>query len=75
MVAVLFKLMGGAVSGAVTQATSNGTATQLSAGFAFDLALFLLMLSFEIPKLAGMFGGGSGATGTSAMKTAMRFIP
>jgi hypothetical protein len=33
------------------------------------------MLSFEIPKLAAMFGNGSGATGTSALKTAMRFIP
>ncbi|BCG05566.1 hypothetical protein PPGU19_101340 (plasmid) [Paraburkholderia sp. PGU19] len=75
MVAVLFKLMGGAISSAVGQATSNGTKTQLSAGFAFDLALFLLMLSFEIPKLAAMFGSGSGATGTSALKTAMRFIP
>jgi hypothetical protein len=75
MVAVLYTLMGSAISGAVGRATSNGTATQLSAGFAFDLALFLLMLSFEIPKLAGMFGGGSGATGTTALKTAMRFIP
>lgn len=75
MVAVLYALMGGAISGAVRQATNNGSGTQLSAGFAFDLALFLLMLSFEIPKLAGMFGSGSGATGTSALKTAMRFIP
>ncbi|MCC8397310.1 type IV secretion system protein [Paraburkholderia sp. MMS20-SJTR3] len=75
MVAVLYALMGGAISGAVKTATDNGTATQLSAGYAFDLALFLLMLSFEIPKLAGMFGSGSGATGTTALKQAMKIIP
>lgn len=34
------------------------------------ISMFALLLSFEIPKLAGMFGGGAGATG-SALKSAV----
>jgi len=33
-----------------------------------DLAIFVLLVSFEIPKIAGMFGGGANASGAALGK-------
>lgn len=74
MVAVLIKLLGSNIATAVQRATNVSGATSTGA-YAFDLAVFILLLSFEIPKLAGMFGSGAGATGTGALKLARSFIP
>jgi hypothetical protein len=74
MVAVLVKLLGANITNAVQNATKLTGAT-VTGAYAFDLAVFVLLLSFEIPKLAGMFGSGAGATGTGAMKLARSFIP
>lgn len=74
MVAVLIKLLGSNIATAVQRATNVSGATATGA-YAFDLAVFILLLSFEIPKLAGMFGSGAGATGTGALKLARSFIP
>jgi type IV secretory pathway VirB6-like protein len=74
MVAVLVKLLGSNITNAVHNATQLSGAT-VTGAYAFDLAVFILLLSFEIPKLAGMFGSGAGATGTGAMKLARSFIP
>jgi hypothetical protein len=74
MVAVLMKLMGTNISSAVHNATTVGSSTQVSGAYVFDLAVFILLLSFEIPKLAGMFGSGAGATGTGALKLARGFL-
>ncbi|MFL9911944.1 type IV secretion system protein [Paraburkholderia sp. RL17-337-BIB-A] len=74
MVAVLMKLMGTNISSAVTKVTTVGGSTQVSGAYVFDLAVFILLLSFEIPKLAGMFGSGAGASGTGALKLMKGFI-
>ncbi|EIM98697.1 hypothetical protein WQE_22838 [Paraburkholderia hospita] len=74
MVAVLVKLMGANITNAVQNATKLTGAT-VTGAYAFDLAVFVLLLAFEIPKLAGMFGSGAGATGTGALKLAKSFIP
>jgi type IV secretory pathway VirB6-like protein len=74
MVAVLVKLVGANITNAVQNATPASGAT-VTGAYAFDLAVFVLLLSFEIPKLAGMFGTGAGATGTGALKMAKNLIP
>ncbi|MBN3754249.1 type IV secretion system protein [Paraburkholderia sp. Tr-20389] len=74
MVAVLVKLVGANIANAVSKATPASGAT-VTGAYAFDLAVFVLLLAFEIPKLAGMFGSGAGATGTGALKLAKSFIP
>jgi hypothetical protein len=73
MVAVLLKLVGSAISTSVTKATAVGGTTTVNGAYVFDLAVFVLLLSFEIPKLAGMFGSGAGASGTGALKLARSF--
>lgn len=75
MVAVLIKLVGSNISNALTAATKAGSHTQVSGSYVFNLAFFVLLLSFEIPNLAGMFGSGAGASGTGALKLARSFIP
>lgn len=74
MVAVLVKLVGTSISSALSNATRVGSSTQVSGAYVFDLAIFVLLLSFEIPKLAGMFGSGAGASGTGALKLARGFL-
>ena len=74
MVAVLIRLLGANIANAVHSVTPVSGATTTGA-YAFDLAIFILLLSFEIPKLAGIFGGGAGATGAGALKLARSFIP
>jgi hypothetical protein len=75
VVAVLIKLVGTSISDAVSKATHVGGSTTVNGAYVFDLAVFVLLLSFEIPKLATIFGGGATATGTGALKLASKFIP
>lgn len=51
------------VNTALSTALANGTSTAEAATYVMDLAIFVLLLSFEIPKMAGMFGGGANASG------------
>lgn len=74
MVAVLVKLVGANITSAVKNATKYSGAT-ITGAYAFDLAIFVLLLSFEIPKLAGMFGTGAGATGTGGLKMVRNLLP
>jgi type IV secretory pathway VirB6-like protein len=75
VVSVLIKLVGASITEAVAKATQVGGSTTVNGAYVFDLAVFVLLLSFEIPKLATIFGGGATATGTGAMKLASKFIP
>jgi hypothetical protein len=68
--ATMLKLVTGSLVNAVRDAASQGLTTALSAGYVFDLAFFVFLVSFEIPKIAGMFGGGSGASGAALGKVA-----
>jgi hypothetical protein len=44
----------------------------MNAAYVFDLAVFVLLLSLEIPKLAGIFGGGASASGTAGVRMATK---
>jgi hypothetical protein len=68
--AIMMKLVTGTLVNAVKDATDAGLTTALSAGYVFDLTFFVFLVSFEIPKIAGMFGGGTGATGGALAKLA-----
>jgi TrbL/VirB6 plasmid conjugal transfer protein len=72
-VAILMKLMGHAIADSVA-ASAQHAGTTVNSGFVFNLAVFILLLSFEIPKLAGIFGGGASATGTGPLKLARGFF-
>jgi hypothetical protein len=68
--AIMMRLVTGSLVNAVQAAANAGLTTAYSAGYVFDLAFFVFLVSFEIPKIAGMFGGGSGATGGALAKLA-----
>jgi hypothetical protein len=68
--AIMMKLVTGSLVNAVQAATNAGLTTAYSAGYVFDLAFFVFLVSFEIPKIAGMFGGGTGASGAMIGKVA-----
>ena len=71
-VAILMRLMGQAIRDSVA-ASAPHAGTTINSGFVFNLAVFVLLLSFEIPKLASIFGGGANVTGTGALKLARSF--
>lgn len=62
--AILMRLVTGNMVSAVQDAAKMGLSTTGAAAQVFDLALFVFLLSFEIPKIAGMFGGGANASGS-----------
>ncbi|SAK73453.1 TrbL/VirB6 plasmid conjugal transfer protein [Caballeronia pedi] len=68
IVAILVKLVGESISSAITKATQVGGTTTMNGAYVLDLSVFVLLLSFEIPKLATIFGGGATATGTGPLK-------
>ena len=55
---------------AVHDAAALGLTTSGAAAQVFDLAFFVFLVSFEIPKIAGMFGGGANASGAVIGKIA-----
>ena len=69
VVQILMGLVGTSITSALKTATTVGGHTTMNAAYVFDLAVFVLLLSLEIPKLAGIFGGGASASGTSGVKT------
>jgi hypothetical protein len=68
IVAILVKLVGESISSAITKATQVGGTTTMNGAYVLDLSVFVLLLSFEIPKLATIFGGGATAAGTGPLK-------
>lgn len=68
--AILARLVMGSLSSAITAATANGLSTSYGATYVMDLSLFIFLLSFEIPKMAGIFGGGANASGSLIKKAA-----
>jgi hypothetical protein len=70
IVQVLMGLVGTSIESALHNATTVGAHTTMNAAYVFDLAVFVLLLSMEIPKLAGIFGGGASASGTSGVRAA-----
>lgn len=68
--AILLKLVAASLNTAIAGAVATGLSTAEGASYVFDLALFVFLLSFEIPKMAGMFGGGANASGSMMKKAA-----
>jgi hypothetical protein len=68
--AILMKLVAASLNSAIADATAIGLSTAEGASYVFDLSLFVFLLSFEIPKMAGMFGGGANASGSMMKKAA-----
>jgi hypothetical protein len=61
--AILSQLVAGSLNDAMAAAVGEGLSTSYGATYVMDLSFFVFLLSFEIPKMAGMFGGGASASG------------
>ncbi|MCK4118411.1 type IV secretion system protein [Ralstonia nicotianae] len=62
--AIIARLVTASFASALRDVNTIGTDTMAGACFALVLSLFLLFVSFEIPKVAGsLFGNGAGITG------------
>lgn len=68
--AILMKLVSGSLLTAITAGSKVGLSTPEGATYVMDLSIFVFLLSFEIPKIAGMFGGGANASGSALGKVA-----
>lgn len=68
--AILMRLVTHSLIEAVQEAANMGLSTSGAGGYVFDLAVFVFLVSFEIPKIAGMFGGGANASGSMVGKVA-----
>ena len=68
--AILMKLVSGSLLTAITAGKQIGLSTPEGASYVMDLSIFVFLMSFEIPKIAGMFGGGANASGSFVGKVA-----
>jgi hypothetical protein len=80
--AIMSKLVAQVIITDLTTKTAGGTTTQATAIYCFCVSIFLLLISLEIPKIAGaIFGGGASAGGVGpsmvvkAAKGAASLIP
>ncbi len=62
--AILMRLITHTLTDAIQTSVQKGLSTPGAAAYVFDLSLFVFLVSFEIPKMAGMFGGGANASGS-----------
>jgi hypothetical protein len=72
--AILTKLVTSSIVTALTDASQRGVSTVEASMYVMDLSFFVLMLSFEIPKIASMFGGGAAASGGGAASKAAKLL-
>ncbi|HDR8964668.1 type IV secretion system protein [Burkholderia vietnamiensis] len=68
--ACMQRLVGGSLATAISTASGLGLSTPMAATNVMSLAIFMLLLAFEIPKMASMFGGGANASGSALGKAA-----
>ncbi len=75
--AILVRLVTGSITTALAGAQQIGLSTAYGSAYVLDLSFFVLLLAFEIPKMAGIFGGGASASGSilGKMATAATKIP
>jgi len=69
---ILVSLVGKSIASALSTA-SGAYLTNQGASLVLDLSLFVLLLAFEIPKMANMFTGGGNVSG-SAFKTLTKTV-
>ena len=71
--AVMARLVSSALVSTLTDQKSAGTATLSGAAYAMSVALFMILVAFELPKLAGaIFGSGGGISGGGAMRIGLK---
>ncbi|KVK87661.1 type VI secretion protein [Burkholderia ubonensis] len=63
--AILQRLVTTTLATAFGNTISKGLTTPYAGSLALDMSIFVLILSFEIPKFASMFGGGANASGAA----------
>ena len=73
--AILQKLVTGSLIVAINTAHATGVTTPYAGALVENLAFYMLLLSFEIPKIASMFGTGQGASGAALGKLARAVSP
>lgn len=61
--AILQRLMTATLATSFSNTISKGLTTPYAGSLTLDLSIFVLILAFEIPKFASMFGGGANASG------------
>lgn len=72
VVACLTRLIGQSITTAIGQVSSIGGSTVEGAVYVLDLSIFIFLISFEIPKMAGIFGGGANLNGGGGAKMATK---
>ncbi|MCA7986254.1 type IV secretion system protein [Burkholderia vietnamiensis] len=63
--AILQRLMTTTLATTFGNTISKGLTTPYAGSLTLDLSIFVLILAFEIPKFASMFGGGASASGAA----------
>ncbi|MBN3776613.1 type IV secretion system protein [Burkholderia sp. Ac-20345] len=63
--AILQRLMTTTLAKSFGDTISKGLTTPYSGSLTLDMSIFVLILAFEIPKFASMFGGGANASGAA----------
>nr|WP_249170544.1 type IV secretion system protein [Burkholderia multivorans] len=63
--AILQRLMTTTIAKAFGDTISKGLTTPYAGSLTLDMSIFVLILAFEIPKFASMFGGGASASGSA----------
>lgn len=67
--AIITQLVTASLLSIVTDVGNIGTDTTLAASYALSIAIVLVFIAMEIPKIAGsLFGTGGGISGTGGMK-------
>ena len=71
--AIMARLVSSAFTSTIVSQPDIGTASMAGAAYAFGVALFMLLVALEIPKIAGaIFGSGGGLSGGAAARLGMK---
>lgn len=70
---VMARLVSGAFTSTIVDQTDIGTTSLAGAAYALGVAMFMLLVALEIPKMAGaIFGSGGGLSGGAAGRLGMK---
>ncbi|RZT35422.1 type IV secretion system protein [Cupriavidus agavae] len=71
--AIMARLVSSALVSTLSEQQSVGTATLSGAAYAMSVALFMILVAFELPKIAGaIFGSGGGISGGGVMRVGLK---
>lgn len=70
---IMAKLVSSALVSTLAEQKGVGTATLAGAAYAMSVAIFMLIVALELPKIAtGIFGSGGGVSGGGAMRIGLK---